>query len=275
MKESTQFSTCLFFFRKLNALVLSYAIKQIKYKLQVGVDRSWKLMGVMDEYRYLKTCVCVKDDESGSVECLKGDTLVTRSPALHCGDLQRVYTVGSIDFSHPLSSLYNCIVFSSQGSRPVPSQLSGSDLDGDLFDVSQNPSLFHQLGMHLILMSLSILKTLDANALWITFPSSFSISMLTIIWGKLCSRHALIADQSLNGVRREDCVKLSRLASIAVDFPKTGKPVNMWNARRISSRISWLSSRCRNKILSLDHCRESRLYHKTTMAWDQTVRITT
>ena len=133
------------FFRKLNSLALSFALKQIKYKSRVAVDRSWKLIGVMDEFKYLREgqiYVCLKDDETGAVECLYGHTLVTRSPSLHCGDIQNVHAIGSVDSTHPLSSLYNCIVFSSEGARPLSNQLSGGDLDGDLFDVSQNPLLF-------------------------------------------------------------------------------------------------------------------------------------
>ena len=86
------------FFRKLNALALSFGLKQIKYKSRVAVDRSWKLIGVMDEFKYLKDgeiYVCLKDDETGSAECLEGATLVTRSPALHCGDIQSAHAIGS------------------------------------------------------------------------------------------------------------------------------------------------------------------------------------
>jgi hypothetical protein len=36
---------------------------------------------------------------------------------------------------HPLRSLRNCIVFSQKGKRDLPSQLSGGDLDGDIYNV--------------------------------------------------------------------------------------------------------------------------------------------
>lgn len=116
------FSRCLFFWRP-NSLALSHALKQIKYKSRVGVDDSWTLMGVMDEFGCLgekEICVCLKDENDRSVRYLSGNTLVTRMPALHCGDVQQVRAIGSLDASNPLSALYNCIAFSSKGSCPVP-----------------------------------------------------------------------------------------------------------------------------------------------------------
>jgi hypothetical protein len=57
-----------------------------------------------------------------------------RSPALHPGDIQlatnRIPPPG-----HSLRHLRNCIVFSHKGKRDLPSQLSGGDLDGDIYNV--------------------------------------------------------------------------------------------------------------------------------------------
>jgi hypothetical protein len=40
-----------------------------------------------------------------------------------------------------LAHMRNVVVFSQQGNRPVPNEISGSDLDGDLFFVSWQDSL--------------------------------------------------------------------------------------------------------------------------------------
>lgn len=53
---------------------------------------------------------------------------------MHPGDIQIVTNVIPPD-DHPLRSLQNCIVFSQKGKRDMPSQLSGGDLDGDIFSV--------------------------------------------------------------------------------------------------------------------------------------------
>lgn len=228
------------FFRKLNATALSYALKQIKYKSRVAVERSWKLIGVMDEFKYLKpdeVYVCLKDDEAGKIEYLEGDVLVTRSPALHCGDIQKVYAIGSLDSNHPLSALYNCIVFSSQGSRPIPNQLSGGDLDGDLYDISQHHLLFppnyEKPDSYPSVSPVDVGRqcTMDDIAkFFLDFVVNDNL-------GQICSRHAIIADQSEDGVRDADCVKLSRLASVAVDFPKTGIPASMQDIPKVDTRI--------------------------------------
>jgi hypothetical protein len=55
--------------------------------------------------------------------------------------------------------------------------------------------------------------------------------------GQVSCRHAIIADQSRQGARDEDCIKLSRLVSAAVDFPKTGIPVSIQQAPYIDSNI--------------------------------------
>src|SRR5947207_13529507 len=63
------------FFSKLNGLTYSFALKQIKYRSRIAVDRSWKLIGAMDEFKYLKggeIYVCLKGDDSGEFECLRG-----------------------------------------------------------------------------------------------------------------------------------------------------------------------------------------------------------
>lgn len=53
---------------------------------------------------------------------------------MHPGDIQIVTNVIPPE-DHPLRSLQNCIVFSQKGTRDLPSQLSGGDLDGDIFSV--------------------------------------------------------------------------------------------------------------------------------------------
>ena len=56
---------------------------------------------------------------------VKGRVTVTRAPALHPGDIQIATAVGVPDGS-PLNSLDNCVVFSQQGARDLPSQLSST-----------------------------------------------------------------------------------------------------------------------------------------------------
>lgn len=52
--------------------------------------------------------------------------------------------------------------------------------------------------------------------------------------GLISSKHLLIADQKDEGVFHKDALKLAELASVAVDFPKTGKKV-----RYLDKFIKW------------------------------------
>lgn len=59
---------------------------------------------------------------------------------MHPGDVQIVNAVDAPPRS-PLERLSNVIVFSQQGNRDLPSQLSGGDLDGDMFHVIDHRGL--------------------------------------------------------------------------------------------------------------------------------------
>jgi hypothetical protein len=64
----------------------------------------------------------------------------TRAPALHPGDVQVASPV-DVPRDSPLNALHSVLVFSQQGARDLPSQLSGSDLDGDIFHIIYDPCL--------------------------------------------------------------------------------------------------------------------------------------
>lgn len=227
------------FFQQLNSLALSHALKQIKHKSRIAVENSWVLMGVMDEFGILgadEIYVCLKGERDGSTTVLKGDTLVTHMPALHCGDVQKARAIGLVNASNHLSALYNCIVFSSKGERPLPNMLAGGDLDGDLFHVSQNPLLFPPEWEAPSSYPSVTPRDLNRECTIQDIVDFFLDFIVNDRLGQLCTMHAVLADQEAEGVRHSDCVKLSELASVAVDFPKTGIAVDMSNAPRVSTR---------------------------------------
>jgi len=203
------------------------------------VENSWVLMGVMDEFGILgpgEIYVCLRGERDGITKILKGDTLVTRMPALHCGDVQRAHAIGPLDSEDPLSALYNCIVFSSKGERSLANMLSGGDLDGDLFHVSQNSLLFppewEEPASYPTVAPLDLGRECTIQDIAEFFLDFIVNDRL----GQICTMHAVLADQSEEGVRHPDCVKLSELASVAVDFPKTGIKVDMGKAPRVRTR---------------------------------------
>jgi hypothetical protein len=228
------------FFRKLNSLALSHALKKIKYNTRVPVDNSWTLMGVMDEFGFLKEgeiYVCLMDEGAGIVRYVEGETIVTRMPALHCGDIQSVTAIGKVDKTNPLSSLYNCIVFSCRGQRSVPNMLSGGDLDGDLYQITQNPLLFPPV-LELPGSYPSVLpKTLDRQCTIHDIADFFLGFIVNDNLGKICTMHSIIADQSPRGALDEKCVTLCKLASTAVDYPKTGWLADIKTAPQVNTHL--------------------------------------
>jgi RNA-dependent RNA polymerase len=89
---------------------------------------------------------------------IEGPILISKSPTIHPGDVQFAQAVGAPPAGSLLGELSNCVVFSQQGTlgllcvtwsllntyagdRPLPNKLSGSDLDGDEYDLILLPSL--------------------------------------------------------------------------------------------------------------------------------------
>jgi hypothetical protein len=115
-------------------------VRLLKYKARIPVPQGVTLFGIMDETDYLEEGeVFVTFDNAHFVQDWATDLdncrmIITRSPALHPGDIQLATNVIPPDH-HPLRSLRNCIVFSQKGERDLPSCLSGGDLDGDIYGV--------------------------------------------------------------------------------------------------------------------------------------------
>lgn len=119
------------FLRQGLELALVAALRDYKYKARIPVDKGVTLMGVLDETGVLRegeVYISFEKDD-GQIATLKGRVLVTRSPQYHPGDCQMVMAVEA-PIDSPLRDLKNCIAFSQNGDRPLPSMLSGGDLDG-------------------------------------------------------------------------------------------------------------------------------------------------
>lgn len=207
-------------------------LRLLKYRSRMAVSKGVTLFGVMDEFGFLgeEEVYVTFDAGSHGMEELVTDglVLVTRSPAVHPGDVQlahmRIPPVG-----HPLRSLKNCIVFSQRGKRDLPSQLSGGDLDGDIFNVIWDKEALpiHSFTpadywpgdpIHLDRK----VKQKDIIEFFVNF-------MKNDVLGLLAMRHLYHADYSKEGTMGETCLYLASLCSTAVDYSKTGIPVNSDN----------------------------------------------
>jgi hypothetical protein len=106
-----------------------FKLRDLKYKGRIFVKGGVKLYGIMDETGFLKAdeIYCAREVNGFSEILVADKVMVTRSPALHPGDVQIVKAIRPPDGSagSALNSLYNVVVFSQHGARDLPSKLSG------------------------------------------------------------------------------------------------------------------------------------------------------
>ncbi|KAL9480911.1 hypothetical protein ACSS6W_005697 [Trichoderma asperelloides] len=204
-------------------------LRLLKHKARIPVDMGVTLFGVMDETGFLEEGqIYVTFDENhdniqGRVKrSLKdGTVLVTRSPALHPGDIQ-LAEMRTPPQGHPLRNLKNCIIFSQKGSRDLPSQLSGGDLDGDLYSVFWDPFVIPKQYFSPADYPRVKPPELDRVVTRDDIADFFVNFMEADILGLIANRHQMMADYCDEGTLSADCVKLAEMHSTAVDYSKTG-----------------------------------------------------
>ncbi|OAV99452.1 hypothetical protein PTTG_06645 [Puccinia triticina 1-1 BBBD Race 1] len=214
-------------------LMTIQCLRDLKYRGRIPLEKSYTLVGVADEDNFLppdSIYVCVQYPQ-GAPKYLKGSFAVTRSPSLHPGDVRVVTAVGKLDpkIAPRLSSLVNCVAFPVQGSRSLPSCLGGGDLDGDLFTVIGLPELVPNRAR--IQRPASYLppemRKLDRDCTIADGADFFLDYISSDLVGMIATRHLHIADQCAEGTLNGACLRLAELHSDAVDYPKTGVPVNI------------------------------------------------
>ena len=105
------------FLRNVVELCLLAELREIKHRSRIRVEQGFTLYGIMDETNVLKEgqIYCSVHNEDGPT-VLTGHVVITRSPALHPGDVQVVEAV-DVPEGSALLALHNCVVFSQQGDR--------------------------------------------------------------------------------------------------------------------------------------------------------------
>ncbi|KAI9170924.1 RNA-dependent RNA polymerase [Paramyrothecium foliicola] len=214
--------------------ILEHAIlrelRRLKHKAKIQVRQGVTLFGVLDEYSFLEEGqIYVTYDRKHRtfwggkhVPIRDGNVLITRSPALHPGDVRIVQHV-TPPANHPLRKLGNCIVFSQKGSRDLPSQLGGGDLDGDLYSVIWDPGAIPMGQFTPANYPREDAAELGRDVTQEDIADHFIDCMKTQKLGIIAIRHQIIADIKPLGTRDEESKKLAELHSAAVDYAKTGK----------------------------------------------------
>ncbi|KAK1775477.1 RNA dependent RNA polymerase-domain-containing protein [Copromyces sp. CBS 386.78] len=219
------------FLRGIVEAVVLRELRLLKHKARIPVPHGITLFGVMDETGLLR-----EGEVYVTYETLDGrfkdppaagPVVVTRSPALHPGDIQVARNVIPPAGS-PLRELKNCIVFSQNGGRDLPSQLSGGDLDGDTFNVIWDQRIVSKLQTFSAadyprVQPLELDREIESKDMADFFVEFMKADHL----GVIAVRHMILADVRDKGTLDEDCLTLAALHSKAVDFSKSGIHVNI------------------------------------------------
>jgi hypothetical protein len=209
------------------------ALRSLKYRARIPIEKGHALYGIMDETSFLKegeVYIVTEDlDDIGhrNRNIVLGDrVVVTRAPALHPGDVQ-IVTAVNVPEDSPLRALHNGIVFSQQGARDLPSQLSGGDLDGDLFHIIYDERLIPDFTSppadYTAAVPRDLGRPVEVNDIAEFFIEFMNMDRL----GQISNIHKIRADRKPDGTRNSECITLAQLASDAVDFSKSGVPVSL------------------------------------------------
>lgn len=238
-----------YFFRKLLAFLFQKDNLDLRSRGRVFLPKGAIMMGVPDFTKTLKPgevfinlSSCPEADGTGVI-C--GKLIVTKNPCCHPGDIR---IVEGVDVEE-LRGLKDVIVFSVMGQRPTPDQISGSDLDGDLYWVCWDERLCCLDGSATglpIVDDFGNVQAMDYEAKEATDPPTDkcdyfyrAVSSSSKALGKISICHKLHADKK--GAASSVCLSLAQLASDAVDSPKTGVKVEIPQEHRFpkSKRPKW------------------------------------
>lgn len=158
--------------------------------------------------------------------------IVTRSPALHPGDIQLATNIVP-PAGHPLRELRNCIVFSQKGSRDLPSCLSGGDLDGDVYNIIWDPTAVSQCTRvwppadYPRVAPLDIGRTVtreDMSDFFVHFMATDQLGLIAV-------KHMILADQRPAGTVDPGMADGFLICSVLISWnrlPTTGSNALYW-----------------------------------------------
>lgn len=220
------------FLRGVVEAVVLQELRLLKHKARIPVSKGKTLFGLIDETGLLREGQIYVTFASEKVPGFqkpphhKQRVIVTRSPALHPGDIQMATNIIPPP-DHPLAAHRNSVIFSQHGSRDLPSMLSGGDLDGDIYNIIWDkeamPERMFKPADYAIAPPQDIGRPVEREDIIQHFVNFMRNDNL----GAIATRHVILADQMAEGTLHPDCLKLAELHSTAVDFSKTGIPVNM------------------------------------------------
>ena len=136
------------FFRTILQWKYMQQIEHLACKTSIPVEKGALLLGVPDssgllrEGEILLQVSPIRSEQYGkALQVINGQVMIAKNPCLHPGDILSVKAVERPEVVAALAHVRICVVFMTQGHRPLPDMTSGSDLDGDPFFVSWDERL--------------------------------------------------------------------------------------------------------------------------------------
>ncbi|TKY69219.1 RNA-dependent RNA polymerase 1 [Spatholobus suberectus] len=208
---------------------------ELRLKSRIFIPNGRAMMGCLDETRTLEYGqVFVQfsnnrlrnlSDDSFSYDARKtyrvtDKVVVAKNPCLHPGDVRVLKAVDVPALHH----MVDCVVFPQKGPRPHPNECSGSDLDGDIYFVCWDPELIPSRQVKPMDYTAAPSTELDHDVMIEEVEEYFTNYIVNDSLGIICNAHTVFADKEPSKAMSEPCIKLAKLSSTAVDFPKTGVP---------------------------------------------------
>jgi len=219
---------------KLLSLFRLSCLHDLKNKAKIFVENGAFLLGVMDETNSLKEdeiYLCVSNPNNPSVSnVVTGTCIVFRNPCFHPGGIRVVTAVKCPELNH----LVDVLVFPANGFRDLPSMCSGGDMDGDDFTVIWDRRLIPPI-KKFPPMEYQAPEPHPVEAVTVNHIKKFFVNYIHYDnLAQLANAHMTKADKESVGAMHGGCLRLAQLHSEAVDFPKTGVPVDFPKELRVS-----------------------------------------
>ncbi|KAK9900462.1 RdRP-domain-containing protein [Cystobasidium minutum MCA 4210] len=224
------------------------ALRNIKYRSRIYLPDCWTVVGGIDESGTLEegeVFVCIKPEKGNTAaQYISGQVAVTRSPQMWPGDVRMLKAIGR-PTSPFLAAQTNVIMFSSKGSRPEQDKMSGGDLDGDTCETKRldyniitqaQPGLLPRRIVEPASYPAAPQKKLPRPSTIADVADFVCEYMNNDYMGMVANAWLVTADTAVLGSEDLRCKKLAELYSIAVDFPKSGTPVEAAKLPKPDSR---------------------------------------
>ncbi|XP_043704238.1 probable RNA-dependent RNA polymerase 1 [Telopea speciosissima] len=208
-------------------------LHELRTKTRIFLPNGRSLMGCLDETRtleYGQVFVQVSSigrmfggNKLGQKKIIKETVVVAKNPCLHPGDVRVLQAIDVPALNH----MVDCVVFPQKGERPHPNECSGSDLDGDIYFVSWDPSVIPPRQIQPMEYVPAKTISLDHDVMIEQVEEYFTNYIVNESLGIIANAHTVWADKEPDMAESDNCIELARLFSIAVDFPKTGVPAEI------------------------------------------------